>query len=450
MTDPLEEVTALAEVEASAPLDALILRVVAGPDEGQEIELGSAPERILVGQSALCQLRLTDRRVSRRHLAVEVTREGLRITDLGSSNGTFVGRVRVTDVFLKPGDRVALGATTLEVGVATPTHRTPPPVSRAHHFGRLVGASPAMQLIYPLCERLAMTNLPVLIEGETGTGKEVLAEAIHEQGPRASGPFVVFDCTAVPPSLIESELFGHVRGAFTGAVASRAGVFEQAHGGTLLIDEIGDLDRALQPKLLRALERSEVRRVGSDKVTTVNVRVLSATRRDLDRQVQEGTFRDDLFHRLAGARVELPPLRRREGDVRVLLEHFMTALGASVANVPYDQMLRWESAPWPGNVRELRHAAASWVALGDMAPPSRSPVRNDSPEVWSSDFFEQLLGMPIGLARRRLLDSFERAYVGRVLAQHGGSVEDAAAASGIARRQFFRLKAKLDPDADGS
>src|SRR4029077_11022397 len=165
--------------------------------------------------------------------------------------------------------------------------------------------------------------VPVIIEGETGTGKEVLAESIHETSARAKGPFVVFACTTVPVNLVESELFGHERGAFTGAVAARKGVFEQAHGGTLLIDEIGDLDAALQPKLLRAIERSEIRRVGASHPTRVDVRILAATRRDLDREVQLGRFRDDLFHRLAVGRLELPPLRARRGDVALLARSFV-------------------------------------------------------------------------------------------------------------------------------
>jgi transcriptional regulator with GAF, ATPase, and Fis domain len=288
----------------------------------------------------------------------------------------------------------------------------------------------------------------VVIEGETGTGKELLAESLHERGTRASGPFVVFDCTAVPPALVESELFGHERGAFTGAVATRLGVFEQAHGGTLLIDEIGDLELALQPKLLRALERSEVRRVGGDQLHKVDVRVLSATRRDLDREVQAGRFRDDLFHRLAVARIELPPLRRRRGDVTLLAQAFAENMGADRA-MPEALLFRWEDYGWPGNVRELRNAVLRFVALGetdlgrgDDSPPPGHTTRDEGPT--SDGALERVLAMslPYSAARQRVLAEFERRYVERVLAEHGGNVLRAAAASGIARRHLQRVRAR--------
>jgi DNA-binding NtrC family response regulator len=274
----------------------------------------------------------------------------------------------------------------------------------------------------------------VLIEGETGTGKEVLAESIHAMSNRANGPFVVFDCTAVAPNLIEAELFGHVKGSFTGAIDSRAGVFEQAHGGTLLIDEIGELDVTQQPKLLRLLERSEVRRVGGQKTVRFDVRVIAATRRDLDAAVTGGRFRDDLFHRLAVIRVELPPLRKRRGDLALLVRHFATQLGAS-SPIPYERIADWEDAPWPGNVRELRNAVARFVALGeDWAQPP--------PPLATTDAFDSLMSLPIAVARQKLLDQFEQAYVEHLLNLHGGDIEKAAIASGIARRQFYRLRAK--------
>jgi two-component system response regulator HydG len=306
-----------------------------------------------------------------------------------------------------------------------------------------------MQALYPLCQKLAASDIPVIIEGETGTGKEVLAECLHEQGPRATGPFIVFDCTAVPPSLVESELFGHEKGAFTGAVSTRKGVFEEAHGGTLLIDEIGDLDKPLQAKLLRALERYEVRRVGGNRWIKVDVRVISATRRDLDRAVQEGTFRDDLFHRLAVGRIELPPLRRRHGDIVALATHFCRALGHSTA-LPPEVLASWQSMPWPGNARELRNAVARYLALGDLAPLSTSSTPTNPtnpaghPDEERTDLIERVLAQDLPLARARevLVREFEQRYVARVLAQHGGVVTRAATASGIARRHFQRLRAR--------
>jgi hypothetical protein len=328
--------------EPSAPPPAgavFALTVTSGPDRGKSLTLdGSQALRVLIGQSPACDVRLTDREVSRRHAALEPRGAALRITDLGSTNGTYVDRVRVIEAELVGGEFVRLGGTLLRVDRLE--GGAPRPLPAGEGFGRVIGSSPEMRRLYPLCARLASSSVPLVIEGDTGTGKEVLAESLHEQGPRAQGPFVVFDCTAVPPNLVESELFGHERGAFTGAVASRRGVFEQAHGGTLFIDEIGDLDLALQPKLLRALERSEVRRLGADRWIQVDVRVIAATRRDLDREVQVGRFRDDLFHRLTVARIELPPLRRREGDVRVLARHFWRQLGGAASALGEDLLRR--------------------------------------------------------------------------------------------------------------
>jgi DNA-binding NtrC family response regulator len=273
-----------------------------------------------------------------------------------------------------------------------------------------------------------------------------LAESLHEAGPRAQGPFIVFDCTGVPTTLVESELFGHERGAFTGAEALRKGLFEQAHGGTLFIDEIGDLDASLQPKLLRALERSEIRRVGGSKWIRVDVRVLSATWRDLDREVQAGRFREDLFYRLAVARLELPPLRKRRGDVPTLARVFARQLGFSDESLPESLLLRWDDRPWAGNVRELRNAVERYLALGEYyveAPTAEMrPGATEAPT--DNGALERVLslGLPFSAARQRVLQEFERRYVERVLAEHGGNVLRAAAASGIARRHLQRVRTR--------
>jgi transcriptional regulator with GAF, ATPase, and Fis domain len=249
---------------------------------------------------------------------------------------------------------------------------------------------------------------------------------------------VVFDCTAVPPNLIEAELFGHERGAFTGAVGARAGVFEQASGGTLLIDEIGDLELALQPKLLRVIDRGEIRRIGGQQTLKVDVRLLAATRRDLDREVQAGRFRDDLFHRLAVGRIELPPLRKREGDVELLAAHFFADLSRGTMPPPASFMARCRDYAWPGNVRELRNAVARTIALGEMAVPQTeaSPAAPDIiGEVTASK-------LPWVVARQKVIEEFERRYVEAVLKEHGGNVWRAAEASGIARRYLHKLKAR--------
>jgi DNA-binding NtrC family response regulator len=431
------------------PTDAstdFVLTVVEGAERGRTFTVaGSQPNRTLLGSGPACELQLHDREVSRRHAALEPAGRRLRITDLGSTNGTFVDGVAIVEAFLRGGEIVRLGSTALQLDCG-PAAAHPALPSRTS-FGRLVGASTEMRRLYPLCERLATSTVTVVIEGETGTGKEVLAEALHEQGPRASGPFVVFDCTAVPSTLLESELFGHERGAFTGATSTRKGVFEQAHGGTLLIDEIGDLDLPLQPKLLRAIERGEVRRVGGDRPIRVDVRLLAATRRDLDREVQAGRFRDDLFHRLAVARIELPPLRHRAGDVQVLAKHFWRALGGQVEELPGDLLLRWEDDPWRGNVRELRNTVARRLALGELAQTVPA-AHGDDPLPDGGDFLEGILrlGLPLIEARQRMIEEFERRYIDHTMDRHGGSVGKAATAAGVAKRHFQRIKARGKPE----
>jgi DNA-binding NtrC family response regulator len=458
--DADDELTTHARPRVQAPAaDSRFAIVVAdGPERGASVTLDTArPSPLLVGSSPACDLRLTDRHVSRRHATLEVAEDRVRVVDLGSMNGSFVGDVAIVDAYARAGETLRVGSTTLRIDRLALGPAAPLPT--ASRFGRTLGSSTAMRRLYPLCERLASSMVPVIIEGETGTGKEVLAESLHEQGPRAQGPFVVFDCTAVPPNLVEAELFGHERGAFTGAVGARRGVFEQAHGGTLFIDEIGDLDLALQPKLLRAIERSEVRRIGSDRTMRVDVRLLCATRRDLDREVARQRFRDDLFHRLAVARVELPPLRRRAGDVAVLARHFCRELGGDEHAVQAGLVVKWEGYTWPGNVRELRNLVARWLAIGDLemvsvddgaeaagaaSAPLSSPAAMGPAAPPGGDPFDRVLALklPLIAARQRIVEQFERRYIQQVLAEQGGNVARAAAASGIARRHFQRLRAR--------
>ena len=429
-----------------APEASWRLRVESGPDTsraGAVLDGTTGESAVHVGQSDTCELQLRDPALSRRHVSFEPIGSRLRLTDLGSTNGTYVNGIAVVTAFLRGGEHVQVGSTTLAI------ERGPAPsptmLPERTHFGRVVGWSREMRRLYALCERLAAANVPVIIGGETGTGKEALAEALHESSPRAAAPFVVFDCTTVAPSLVESELFGHERGAFTGAVAQRRGVFEQAQGGTLLIDEIGDLDPALQPKLLRVLERGEVRRVGGDRSIALDVRVLAATRRDLDHEVQAGRFRDDLFHRLAVARVELPPLRERKGDVTLLARHFTVQQGGDVQLLTPPVLARWEDSAWPGNVRELRNAVARLLALGDLAStPEGEPARKTAAPATATDFLAAVLEqkLPLPEARKRVADELERRYLEEVLKKHGGDVAAAAAASGIGRRYFNMLRSK--------
>ncbi len=397
--------------------------------------LPSTPGPVLVGSSVACAISLPDRSASRRHASLELVENGLRFTDLGSTNGSFLGATRIVEAVLVGGEQVRLGSALLTVELA-PSSGEESSLSDRTSFGRVRGESRAMRRLYPVFERLAAAKVPVVIEGETGTGKEVLAESIHEEGPLASGPYVVFDCTTAHPSLVESELFGHERGAFTGAVARRKGVFELADGGTLLIDEIGDLELSLQAKLLRAVERGEVRRVGGDKPVPVDVRVLAATRRNLDEEVAAGRFRDDLFHRLSVARVELPALRRRREDIPMLARFFWQQLGGDPAQFPDAELPRWRDQPWPGNLRQLRNAVARRMAMGSDLPHGEAESDDESLDTALA------LDLPLPEIRRVVNERLERAYVRRMLEKHGGNVTRAAEASGIALRHFHRIKAR--------
>jgi DNA-binding NtrC family response regulator len=414
--------------------------VVEGRDLGRVFTLDpSAPSRILLGTSPACELRLTDPTISRRHCAFEVVGQRCKVTDLGSRNGTYIDGVAIVEAFVRGDEILRVGGTALRIENEIDVETEAAPISDATRFGRVLGASLAMRRLYPTCERLSKSRVPVVIEGETGTGKEILAESIHDAG--SGGPFVVFDCTMASSTLIESQLFGHERGAFTGAHTAHPGVFEEADGGTLLIDEIGDLDLQLQAKLLRVIDRGEVRRLGGRKSLVVNVRILAATRRDLDKAVSEGRFRDDLYHRLAVARIELPPLRERHGDVTLLAQHFAAELAAPPDLLSADVLARLADHSWPGNVRELRNALARLVALGDLSLRSPEP---DSVDEGEGDWLCSILAThPIfSVARRKVLDEFERRYIKHALEVSQGNMTRAARAAGLAPRYFRLVRAR--------
>jgi DNA-binding NtrC family response regulator len=417
--------------------------VTEGPDAGKEVALG--PEgrgSLLVGTSPACDLVLTDRRVSRRHLSLDLADGPLRLTDRGSTNGTRVGGLAVEVARLQGGERIQVGDTTLRVDLVD--EGAPVPLWPIESFGRVLGASVAMRRLYPLLQKLAAASMPIVIEGETGTGKELLAESLHEMGPRRLAPFVVFDCAAVAAKHVETVLFGEERRASAGGVEIQKGVFEEAAGGTLFLDEVAELPLATQSRLLRALARQEVCRVGGDTWIAVDARVVAATRKDLDREVEHARFRDDLFFRLAGARVELPPLREREGDVLLLASTFWKRM-AGDAPLPTQLLASFDGYGWPGNVRELENLVARAAALGELEDASASSSRPSAllvPSAEDGKTFERVfaLDLPFPEARARVVSEFEAYFVQRVLAKHGGNVSRAAAASGIARRYFQILK----------
>jgi DNA-binding NtrC family response regulator len=422
--------------------------VATGPEAGHAIHLdASDPRRVLIGKSPVCDLVLSDSMVSRRHAALEFAGLRLNITDLDSTNGTLVNEVSVQAAHLNGGETVRLGSTMLRVEMHADA---PKSVPKASAFGRLVGASPRMRSAFALCHALAASDLPLIIEGETGTGKELVAECLHEASSRAAGPFIVFDCAATARGATELALFGQVA---PDRQAVRTGVFEAANGGTLLIDDVGALELEVQGALLRAVERGEIKRLGDDRWTRVNVRTIVATSRDLEKLVEGKRFREDLFFRLAVGRIELPPLRKRAGDVALLADHFLRILGAP-PSATADFVERFRDYDWPGNVRELSNAVSRFVTLGPLAtlvpnrprwsgapapaaePPPSNAVRSDViTEILAAD-------LPFPQARQRVLDTFERAYVERILTIHNGNVARAAAASGIARRYFQLIRSR--------
>jgi transcriptional regulator with GAF, ATPase, and Fis domain len=406
------------------------IEVLAGPNAGQVVEAYGPEVRVGTGRGV--QLILFDPTVSRHHFTLKVERAGIRVLDAGSSNGTVLDGVRVRDAYARPDSVIVIGSTTLRLRLSQGLVDLP--LSARERFGGLLGKSVAMRQVFTLLERIAPTDDSVLIEGETGTGKELVAEAIHEESPRAASPFVVFDCSSVAPNLIESELFGHVRGAFTGAVSDRAGVFEQADGGTLFLDEIGELPLDLQPKLLRALERLEVRRIGANTVRRVDVRVVAATNRSLANESAERRFREDLYYRLAVIHVELPPLRARLDDVPLLVEHFEAQLLAGGRRSPLSKEAKdaLRGSSWPGNVRELRNAVARALSLGSaqLAPPSPTNAVD--------------LSVPFPAAREALNERFERDYLSEALRAAGGNATLAAEMAGVNRKFMQRAIKRLD------
>jgi transcriptional regulator with GAF, ATPase, and Fis domain len=411
------------------------IRVTGGPDVG--LERHFAGRQMRIGTSPENEVALSDETVSRFHCEIDQTLEGLRVRDCGSTNGTFVGGVRIFDALVTGPVTLHVGDSTLAI---TPldeiVEREQVPADR---FGDVLGRSGRMRELFADLERIAASLHPVLIEGETGTGKDVIAESIHRMSKRADGPYVVFDCGAVAPSLAESELFGHERGAFTGAVAARPGVFEQAHGGTLFLDEVGELATELQPKLLRALENGEVRRIGSTRTTPFDVRVLAATNRNLESEVRQGNFREDLFFRLAALHVLVPPLRDRVEDLPLLVEHFlgMEDPPRSIEDVSSQTWTMLEAHSWPGNVRELRNVVRRLCVTPERA--FRGKAREERPDPSQPAAPAARPSLPLRIARREAIASFESSYVEGVLEEAQGNVTRAATIAEVSRQLLTRL-----------
>jgi DNA-binding NtrC family response regulator len=431
MTTPRPLSTHVAEIgPGRLELDAAELRVVGGPDKGARVRLGSTT--LAIGSAPDSGLPLHDPTVSSRHAEVLVEARGYVIRDLGSKNGVLLHGWPIERAPLCDRMQLRLGRSTLQVRALG--LRDAIPLVTPGTFGALVAHSVKMRAAVATLAQLAASDVTVLLEGETGAGKEVAARALHDLGARARAPFCVFDCGAVAPALIAAELFGHERGAFSGADAARAGLFEQAEGGTLFCDEIGELPLDLQPMLLRAIETRSIRRVGGAGERRCDVRVVAATNRNLEEEVRAGRFRKDLFYRLAVARLRLPPLRERPEDIPVLARHFAAELGVVL---PVELGAVLSSHGWPGNVRELRNViarlAAQPASLGELLPAAggaRDPL------------FDGARLRPLSEARGQAGDEFERRYLTEALARADGNISAAAELAGVSRQLFTKLVAK--------
>jgi len=410
--------------------------IVIGPDRGLVRDLGLPVIRI--GGRPGNDLTLSDRRVSGMHLEITLTDAGYRLRDLDSTNGTTINGIRVSDAMLSAGATIGVGKSLIRFDPLPQTESVA--LYAEPRFGRLIGASSAMRKLFADLARIAPSEATVLITGESGTGKELVAEALHEASRRSAGPLVVVDCGAIPGTLFENELFGHERGSFTGADRATAGAFERADGGTLFLDEIGELPVGLQPKLLRAVQSRQVRRLGGARPVACDVRIIAATNRNLAREVNRGGFREDLYYRLAVARVQVPPLRERTGDVALLTRQFLEDLGADPGQIPGDALAQLESHTWPGNVRELRNAVERLVIAPEQALEER-------PAVAAADLLRLSLDIdlnePFKDAKQRVIDSFDRAFMERLLAKHNGNMAAAARATGVDRVSIYKVLGRL-------
>jgi DNA-binding NtrC family response regulator len=431
--------------------------VVSGPDMGVDAVL--AITRGIVGRSQGCDLRLSDQTISAFHVELHAVDDqaAIHVKDLSSRNGTRYAGARIESALLPSGATLEIGSSVVRIQLDAAVEA---PLPDLHSFGELRGRNGAMREMFSTLQRLARTELSILIEGQTGTGKELAARAVHDASLYAQGPFAVLDCTAIPSTLAESVLFGHERGAFTGASERRIGIFEAAEGGTVFLDEVGELPLELQPKLLRVLERREVVRVGSTTPKPVQVRVISATWRDLRQMINHGRFREDLYYRLAQARVNIPPLKERADDIPLLVYHFLQRLPSNtqgaraISPEALQELMRREYA---GNIRELKSAVerAAMMAEGAVITPAdlaferilsgeRTKAQGtlSAPSATApsgSDPHQPLT--PFKDAKRTLIDEFEKDYLQRLLHRTGDNLSRAAALAGIERhylRDLFR------------
>jgi DNA-binding NtrC family response regulator len=423
------------------------LQCTEGPDAGKDMTTDK--ERLKIGAHPTCDFVLSDQTASRAHFEILYTERGYLVADLNSTNGTFLDGRRVERAYLSPGSKILAGKTTfLFEPIDEEVTVEPDPDGE---LGGMIGRSLRMRQIFGLLKKVAPMDVSVIIQGETGTGKELVARAVHDLSPRSKGPFVVLDCGAIPANLIESELFGHEKGAFTGATTSRPGAFERANGGTIFLDELGELRLDLQPKLLRVLENREVRRVGGNEVIDVDVRVIAATNRDLVKEIQAGNFREDLYFRLSVISVQLPPLRQRKDDIPHILRNALAEpelVGKAGKKWFTDNALAvLQTYAWPGNVRELLNVVSHVVTLtdGPEIDVQHLPARVRGAQGEAGLTFNEHLSFKD--AKEQLLESFEREYLSQLLKRCEGNISRAARESGLHRKSIERLMKKYQLDA---
>jgi DNA-binding NtrC family response regulator len=427
---------------SGVPLEALRIQVTAGPDAGVIHTAESATA--VIGTAPGNDLVLTDETVSRFHLEIELRGDRIHVRDLGSTNGTQVGAALIDSGTIAPGTSLTIGRTSLRIDGGG-TARVE--LYEGERLGRLRGRSPEMRRLMATIDRAAESDVSVLILGETGTGKEVVAHAIHHGGRRSAQPIETVDCGALLPTLIASELFGHEKGAFTGADKPYVGAFERAHEGTIFLDEVGELPLSLQPALLGVLERKKFRRLGGEKQIAVDVRILGATNRDLRSAVNAGTFRQDLYYRIAALLVRVPPLRERTADIPLLVEHFLSEAGfhgdpEEIISPSVMRML--EARPWPGNVRELRNFVVTALAIGEPPPPEDTvdqPAREGALDEHTPSVGGILV--PPGLSYDRSLDYLQRRLIEHAMKEAKNAVGKAAELLGVERSRLSKLRQRL-------
>ena len=416
------------------------LEMTRGPEPGRHWEL---KEKLTVGKGPENDVVIVDATVSRNHLVLLQTPRGYLARDQGSTNGTFLNDAPIVEAYVQPGMEIRVGEVVLRLTAAHEEVEIAP--YEGTSFGALVGTSAAMRRIFALLERVAPTDATILITGETGTGKGAVARAIHDSSARAEKPFVTVDCGAISRSLIESELFGHEKGAFTGATHQRQGALEVCAGGTLFIDELDDLPIDVQPKLLRALDAREVVRVGASKPIKLDLRVIAATKKDLPREVAEGKFREDLYYRLSVVTVNLPPLRDRLEDLALLADSLLQENTGGWHNLPRKLREKLQAHTYPGNVRELRNLLerAAFLEGFDVTDPAQFPSELRGPDAVSTEFRLSADYMkPFKEAKETLIERFEREYLKRLLVRNSHNIARAARNAKIDRKYLYMLMDK--------